>query len=410
MKPSLAILAVLVIASASARAQVVPAVNGPKPLPISGTLKYDLRYSQTLQRYPGSGGTTQRSVVSGELTYSNSNAARPFSLTYSGGDMWNITGGSTGDGVFQHMAVSQGFVGRNWALNLGDDVSYLPQSPTSGFSGISGVGSLPTTPTQPTQPILTLNSRSVSNSFSSSFTHTINRAASLGISGNYGNLRFPNGDGLSMDQWQVGPEISWRLNALSSISAQYGYSRFSYPDYSFTMGTQSAQFGYQRTWSRRLKTNVSAGPEWIQGSHTLMIPSSTDLTMNANVLYEARSMSATLSYSQAATGGAGVTTDVGAHNRDIGLMLSRQFGRNLTANAYGSYMRTNGLQQNGVTNGKIGGAGATRQLGRFIIVFVNYTAIQQSSSAALPTNAISGLSQVVGFGIGYSPREMHFKK
>ena len=71
--------------------------------------------------------------------------------------------------------------------------------------------------------------------------------------------------------------------------------------------------------------------------------------MNANVLYEARSMSATLSYSQAATGGAGVTTDVGAHNRDIGLVLSRQFGRNLTANAYGSYMRTNGLQQAGVT-------------------------------------------------------------
>jgi hypothetical protein len=63
-----------------------------------------------------------------------------------------------------------------------------------------------------------------------------------------------------------------------------------------------------------------------------------------------------------------------------------------------------------VINGKTGGASATQRLGRYVIVSINYSALQQSSSAALPANAISGLSQVIGFSIGYSPREMHFKK
>jgi hypothetical protein len=67
-------------------------------------------------------------------------------------------------------------------------------------------------------------------------------------------------------------------------------------------------------------------------------------------------------------------------------------------------------QPGGVTNGVYGGAAATRRLGRYITIFANYTATEQSSSSALPTNAISGLSQVIGFGIGYSPREMHLRK
>jgi hypothetical protein len=94
----------------------------------------------------------------------------------------------------------------------------------------------------------------------------------------------------------------------------------------------------------------------------------------------------------------------------LNAVLSRKFGRSLSLNATGAYMRTQGLQGSGVTNGKTGGVGATQQWGRYLSVSVNYSAIQQSSSAALSTNAISGLSQVIGFGIGFSPREMHFKR
>lgn len=410
MKASYTILAILLMAIATARAQVAPAVNGPKPLTVSGTLRYDLRYSQSAQFYDGPQGNLQSSVLSGELTYANVDAAHPFSLAYSGGKMWNLTGSYGGTGVFQHMAVSQGLTGRKWALNLSDNVSYLPQAPTTGFSGIPGVGSLPSEPGQPSQAILTLNTRSVYNALSPNFTHSLNYATSLSINGSYVILRFPDGNGLETNQLQVGPQITRRLNALSSISGQYSYSRYSYPGQTSTMEIQSASFGYMRMWNRRLSTNVSLGPEWTQSSGGSQIPSSKGLTVNANASYTTRTTTATAGYTQATTGGAGVVTEVGVHNHDLNAGLTRQFGRNLTISANGSYMRTQGLQQTGVTNGKYGGAAATQRLGRYITVFANYTAIQQSSSSALPSNAISGLSHVIGFGIGYTPRELHFKK
>jgi hypothetical protein len=410
MKLSHTFLAILLIAGATTGAQVVPAVNGPKPLPVSGTLRYDLRYSQTARFYGGPQGNEQSSNLSGELTYANLNESRPFSMIYSGGKRWNISGGYGGSGVFQHLSVSQGLTSRGWGLSVSDDVSYLPQSQTTGFSGIAGVGSLPSDPGQPSQSILTLETRRVHNMLSPSFTRKLDYATSLSINGSYAILRYPDGDGLETDQLQVGPQITRRLNALSSIFGQYSYSHFCYPGQSYAIDVQSVSFGYSRSWNRRLSTSVSLGPEWTQATSSLQIPNSTGLTVNADATYRTRGATVTLGYSQATTAGAGVVTEIGTRNHDLRATLSREFGKNLSVSANGAYMRTQGLQQAGVTNGKYGGAAATRRLGRYITVFANYTAIQQSSSSALPTNAIRGVSQVIGFGVGYSPREIHFKK
>ena len=223
-------------------------------------------------------------------------------------------------------------------------------------------------------------------------------------------MRYPDGNGLETNSLQAGPQLTRRLNALNSISGQYSYSRFSYIGSTVTMETQTAQFSYTRTWTRRLTTSAGAGPEWIQSS-TSIIPSSTGLSANANGSYAARTMTATLGYSRATPGGAGVANLMGVHNDDIYAGLSHQQGRNLTFSATGGYMRTRGLlQSSGVTNGKFGGLSATRQCGRYIVIFANYTATQQFDSSALPSTAISGLSHVVGFGLGYSPREVHLRK
>jgi hypothetical protein len=417
MKPSYALMAILFIFtfSASARAQVAPAATGPAGLggslgpPVNGMLQYSLNYAQTAQFYGGTQGGSQTSGVNGQVTFITAKA-HPFALTYSGGDMWTISGAGEGSGVFQHLMVSQGFVLHSWAFNLNDNVSYTPQAPTMGFSGIPGVGSLPGAPGAPTQPILTLNTRSVNNQTGANFTHGLGHATSLGVNGSYGILRYPDGNGLETNSLQAGPQITRRLNALNSITGQYSFSSFSYPGSTITMETQSAMAGYQRTWSRRLNTSVSAGPEWIQGSAGSNIPSSTDLTVNANMSYAAKSGTATLSYTQAASGGAGVTTQVGVNNKDISAALSRQQGKNLSLSVTGSYMRTGGLQQTGVTNAEYGGVSATRRLGRYIVASANYTAIYQSTSSSLPANAVSGLSQVIGFSLGFSPREKRFKK
>jgi hypothetical protein len=412
------LLAMLFAVSAAAIAQVGPDVTDAATLLAGGTLHYDVRYSQTAQFYGGPEGDLVRSVVSGEMTYSGTRETLPFNVTYSGGDMWAVSGTSEGSGVFQHLLASQGFLGRKWSFTVSDNVSYLPQAATTGFSGIPGVGSLPGAPGEPTQPILTLNTRSINNSVNPDYSYNLDQATKVSIGGGYGILRFPDGNGLEVNSLQVSPKVERRLDARNSLTGQYSFSRFTFTLYTFAMQTQSALFGYQRTWNRRFKTTFALGPEWVQSSDSMVIPSSTHLSANANATYDARSMTFMLGYSQASTGGAGVTSQVGTHIQDVTGAVSREFGRNFSLTGTGTYMRTVGLNNagainnaiNGAINGVFGGVAATRQLGRYASVFANYTVIKQSSSAVLPANAISGLSQVVTFGIGYTPREIHLRK
>ena len=386
----------------AASAQVQPAATG------SGAkLDYDLSYTQMAEVYAGSEGDLIRGVASGDLEYLNGKERTPLSVTYSGGDIWAIGGSASGTGVFQHLLVSQDLEARKWGWDLSDDMSFLPQSPTMGFSGIPGVGNLPGLPVLPNQPILTLNTRSIRNQASANYRHDLNYETSFSMGGNYAILNFPDGNGLDIDQEQVQPQMNWRLNALNSVSAQYMYSRFSYPGSTFAMGTQSAQFSYLRVWNRRLNTNIDLGPEWIHSSNDSIVPSSTGFTANAGIVYQTRSTSATLNYFRATTGGTGVGTLIGIHNNDASLELSHTYGRNLTVGASGSYLCTQGLLQTGVTNGKFGGVNATQRLGEYITASASYTAIQQSSSQTLTTNTLNGLYQVISFSIAYHPREKH---
>jgi hypothetical protein len=430
MKRCKLVLATFVAVCAAAGAEVVPSINGPE-LPLSGTLRYDLRYAQIAQFYGGSQGNSQTSSLSGDLSYANSNPAFPFGLTYSGGDLWNISGSGGESGVFQHMLASQGIVRRKWSLQFSDDVDYIPQAPTTGFSGIPGVGDLPSQTTQPGQSVLTLNTRSVTNTTIANLSRSIGRATSLSGGGSYAVLRFPDNNGLEDNQWQANGQISRRLSASDSFFGQYVYSRSTYPGYTIAMDSQSTMFGYTRTWGRRLQTSISMGPEWEKTSGIevdllgIMIPlppsTSSGLSVNASASYATRSTTATLGYFQGTSTGAGVLNSFGTRNKNLSGGISRTFGRNLTIGATGAYMRSQALiseaslaagsvEPGTATDAEYGGVTATRKWGRYLSFYANYTATEQSSGSTLPTNAISQLSQVIGFGAAYSPRAMHFKR
>ena len=65
---------------------------------------------------------------------------------------------------------------------------------------------------------------------------------------------------------------------------------------------------------------------------------------------------------------------------------------------------------NGVTTGKTGNLAFSRPLAQSLNFFINYSAAQQSSSAALGSNAILGISQTMAFGLSYSPRAVRLTK
>ena len=421
MKTTLKLMVFLFTVCATAVAQVVPEATGPSGPPVSGSLHYDLRYSQNAE-FGGSLGNWQTANASADAGYANGNTRLPFSLNYTGGYSWTIAGPSYSTGFFQRLSLSQGIVWRKWNVMASDDVSYTPQAPTTGFSGIPGTGEPIGTPNPAppsSQSILTLNSHAISNDGNAQLGHNINFATTFNVGGSSSLLRYPDGNGFDTDSLAANAGLTRRLNARNSLSGQYTFSRYSYPDFNDTFNTSSAIVSFTRHWTRRLSTNAGAGPEWIRSSAsassstagelppTATVPNSTIVSGNAGVNYQMRFGSANLAYDHGTNGGAGYL--FGAKTDSASGSFSREFHKNLTVGLTGSYMRTAGLNNNGVTNAKYGGVQASRQFGRYLSVFANYTDSAQSSSSTLGANAINGLIQEVSFGIGYSPRETHLR-
>jgi hypothetical protein len=418
MKTTFTFLALLFAVCAAAGAQVVPEATGPG-LPVSGTLHFDMRYSETAA-FGGYLDGQQRSYLSGDAGYANTSERLPFTMQYGGGYGWTIAGPSEAGNLYQHLSLTQGIVGRSWNLTASDNVNYAFETPTTGFSGVAGSGepiggSGQTTPTD--QAVLALNARTVDNFTTIEAGHRINFATSLNLGGSAGQLHFIDGNGLNTDVLTADAGITRRLNARSSLGGQYAFSRYNFsggiPNSSDVtsqlsfMQLNTAQLTFNRRWNRQISTTASAGPQWISASDSTVLPSSTNAAVTASVSDSFRVGTASLNYNHGVMGGSGYVR--GAENDIASANFSRKLGRSATVGLTGSYMRTADLSGSGVTNGKYAGAQAGRRLGRDFNVYANYTAMDQSSSSTLSAGVLRGLTQIIGFGIGYSPRGIHLK-
>jgi len=406
MKTTLTLLMFLFTVATAAHAQVVPEAT-------SGTaeLHYSARYGQNAEFLPGSLGDSQNATLSGNLDYMNGFKRRPFTLTFGGGYSWNLAGISYGDGFFENLLLSQGIVGRKWNIQVSDNINFRKEAPITGFSGVPGTGepiSGPNPPPPSSQTILTLNTRTVSNMVSGEFEHSLNYATVLSVIGSSELLRYPDGNGLDTKAQTASAGLTRRLNARNSLSGQYVFTDYSYPGNNLALPissfvTNAALFGYQREWNRRITTNVSAGPEWVESSNGAVVPSSTRVSGSATVVDQFRFGSANLNYRRSTSGGGGFL--IGGKVDSITAGFAREFEKKLTISLTGGYTRTSGLGNEGEINNRYGAAMATLRLSRNFIAFESYTATAQSTSYALPANAFTGLWQVISFGIGYSPRE-----
>ncbi len=409
MKTTFKLLVFLLAVCGAANAQVVPAATG--AVRAGKNLQYAARYAETAEFTSGLS-NWQTATASGSATYANTNQRTPFILQYSGGYTWTISGPSYETGQFQHLFLSQGVNWKQWKFQVGDDVSYLPQAPTTGFSGIPGIGEpigAPNPAPPSGQSILTLNTHAVENIAAGSLEHTLSGATSISAGGSSGLLRYPNGDGLDTDNYAGTASLVQTLNARNSLSGTYLYSSFSYPGYNVSFQTNSALAGFQRRWTRNLTSNIGAGPEWISSSVPTVVPNSLGLGATALVNYLIRFTSASASFTRGTNGGGGYL--FGAIVETATGNLARQFGTNLNIGLTGGYQRTSALNTNGATDGEFGGVEGTWQLNQNFIVFANYTGVNQSSTSALSTNNIlNQLMQTIGFGIGYSPRQAHARQ
>jgi hypothetical protein len=430
MKMTLKFVVILLIVCTRAHAQVVPEANGPSGLPVGRNLHYAFRYAETAET-GGDLGNWQTVSPSASVSYANGSRHLPFDIDYTGGYTWGIAGPAYGVGVYQHLFLSQGWVGEHWSLLGSDDVSYLPQSPTTGFSGVAGSGDLTGgtgSGTTPTQSILTLNTHTVNNVASGEVGYHLNFATELSAGGSSMILDFPNNDGLNTDEQTANAGITWRLNARNIFTGQYVFDRFSYPDSNipfnfdsttvvvndFSDDDSTVLVSYKREWTRQITTTIAVGPQWTSSSLSSVIPSTTTIAGNATLEDRLHFGSINVGVSRGANGGGGYL--IGGEVDSVNGGLTREFGKDLTVGLSGAYMHTTGLlvgtgnQSNQDFNATFGGAEVSKRFGEFVSAFASYTAIDQTATAATSANLLNQLIQVVGFGIEYSPRDKHFSQ
>jgi hypothetical protein len=326
-------------------------------------------------------------------------------------------------------------------------VSYTFATPTTGFTGVPGTGEPiggSGSASSTDQTILALNTRTLDNMAAIGFGYRLGTAWSLNVGGSSGQLRFIDNTGQDTDTLSADGGITRTLDAHNSVSGQYSYSRYTYPASGLTSETNTAQFGFTRQWNRRFTTRAAVGPLWfstsgIASSGSTAMTNTTMLSMDASTSYMMRKGSVSVSYLHGSNAGAGYM--LGAKSDSVNGSFTREFGRNLNVGVTGAYMRTSALigatyeyacskdnviyiclvplALTPVTDAKYGGVQATRKLGRYVNVFANYTAMDQSSTlrstsqnstSSYNTNILNGLNQSISFGIGYSPREVHLRK
>ncbi len=438
MKIRMPISVLLLAASSFAQGQAVPAASpamapsnsGLNLMPLDGVLHYSMSASEVVQfGYYGPGEVTSSTALSGDVAYTAKSSVRPFSLVLAGGvSLPNQSGQNTS--TFWNISAAQGLVTRRWVFNISDSFSFLPQSPTTGLSGIPGVGDLGGIPIQgpvegPAGGVLSVAGDRLSNSLGGSVERQLSHDTSISGSAGWSILNFLGDDQngfLNNSSVSGTVALNRRIDARSSVSLDAVYSTFTYsgnttgvnePD----IETRGINVSYQRLLSKTLSMGISAGPQWVSSSNSLLIPSSLDVAATGSLTYSRGFTNASLNYSRGVNGGSGVLP--GAISDNVSVFVGHTYGRNWVLSFNAAYEHSAGLtllQQTGapgipvneVYDTVFGGVQLTRRISEHLSGYASYEAQHQdsnySNSSLSGQNALNGTSQTFGIGITFSPR------
>jgi hypothetical protein len=395
-----------------------------------GSLSYAVSASQSLTwGYYGNSGAASATNITGDVAYLSNSKAHPFSMVFSGGHSFSESGQQSYN--FLSLGFSQVANFGRWNLLISDNVSYLPGTASTGLSGVPGVGDLGVPPLQVNgdtgQGVLTNYSDRVSNVTAGSVSRQITGKTSVYGSGSFAITRFlddsqepaySSSGGLDSNSISGTGGIRHEVDARNSFGGNYSYSDYSYTGNSFGVAepgfeSQTASASYNHLFSRKLSFSAAAGPQWttVSGSAT-GVSSSTALSLFADVSasYAGKSTTTSLVFTRSTNSGYGVTA--GAVSNSAVLAASRQLARVWNFSATASYTQTSSLPVAGIApynvNTYVGGVQVSRAFARSLSGYASYTLEDQHSAASSAVDIFSGLEQVVGFGITYSPAAFHF--
>ena len=402
----------------SARGQSAPVEVGsplytPFQIPIvNGSLHYSLTASDRMDiGYSATNETANFANFSGEAGYLSASTVHPFELTYSGGYVATTTGQPSG--VFQNLSLSQTLNTKYWRFTLADSLRYLPESASAGFSGIPGVGDVGVVGTDNGQDILTPYATRVDNDVTLDVSRALTGKTSLNGTGYYAIERFLGPSGLESNDLSGRGALTHRINALATVSGDYTYSKFTYLSQPGAFESQAFVVEYTRHLTRRLEIGGGAGPEYIDSSSLTGRAPYYTYSVRAHLSYAGKQESGdaySLAYIRSTNSGSGIT--FGAESDTLSGSVSRRFTRSLNGSSEVHYTQSIGLQlgTNATLDTKsfVASGQANRALSRTLSIFASYTFQRQIYNGGYQgLQPLNGVSQILGFGLTYSPTQIH---
>jgi len=367
----------------------------------------------------GFGQPTDFNYLLGNLDLNHVTNRSELLVHYSGGGMFSTYLNS----AIQDLEFSYNFKWQRWSLLVGDDVSFLSESPF-GFGGVGGLqflsGDSPFAPggflngiLGPNQTIPTIMVPRLSNTLVSQIEYKVSPRATWTASGSYGTLNFFGVGFINSADTLFQTGYNYSVSPQSSIAVIYTFDDFRYPAFPQTIEYNVVKFGYARYVTGRLSFQLAAGPSvvMLRGVFT-GYANNLSWAVDSALNYKWDRTTLSLSYDRLVTGGSGVL--VGAQTGQVQATVERKLSPRWRLSASLGYASNRSLMPNTTSsnfqnyNSWYAAVRFNHQMRPGTDLFVGYGAGLQATNAAgctspsCSTNFISHQFSV-GFNFGLRP-------
>ena len=273
-------------------------------------------------------------------------------VNYTGGEMLS----SYLNSAEQNLEFSYNFNWQRWSLLVGDQTSYLSESPF-GFGGIGGlaflngdsqfgpgglVGIFLNGSLSPNQTIPTIIVPRLSNTVVSQITYKLSPRSTWTASGTFGTLNFLGADYIDSMQGQFQTGYNYLITPASSIAAIYRFDAFRFSYLPQEIEDNVFELGYGRYVTGRMSLQLAAGPslQMLRGFLT-GYGNRLSWAVDGLVNYKLDRTTFLLTYSHLLTGGSGVL--VGAETSQVEATAERKLNPRWRASATVGYATNSSL-------------------------------------------------------------------
>jgi hypothetical protein len=344
-------------------------------------------------------------------------------LHYTGGGMIS----SYVNSAIQDLEFSYNFAWRRWSLLVGDQISYLSESPF-GFGGVGGLaflnggsqfgpGGVPgpflNASLTPNQTIPTIMVPRLSNTVVSQLEYSLSPRSSWTASGSFGMLNFLGAPYINSTEGQFQTGYNYLASPQSSIAVIYRFDAFRFTYLSQSIEDHVVQLGYGRYVTGRMSFQLAAGPsmEMLRGVVT-GYGNRLSWALEGLLNYKLDRTTLLLAYDHLLTGGSGVL--VGAQTGQLVGTVERELTPRWRGSATMGYATNSSLLQTtansgaGQLNSWYVAVQLNRQLRPRTSFFLSYGARVQAINAGACATPNCGTSSVghevsVGFNLGLRP-------